>query len=309
MQILDPEMMRKKFRVDAAETSFFERELQHIYSKTYDVRYPELKDRMFVPVSSEAGSGATSVNYRQFDKVGQAKIIGQNARDLPRVDVFGREFIRPVRIAAISYGYTLMELRQAAMAGRPLNSMRAFAARRAIEEILDQVAVFGSAEDGIVDGFLNNANIPVTTLGAAWSTLTADQIIQTVSDAFERIAAATFGIEFPNTILLPTAAHVFISTKPRSSVSDTTIKEFLMKSFPNLTAIEPWYRLNTAGAGSTTRMVVYDRSPEKLTQEIPSEFEQLPVQEEGLEFKVPTLATTAGTAIYYPKSIDFTDEI
>lgn len=67
-RILDPNWLREKYRLDAAETVFFERELQHVYAQTYDVRYPELKGRMFIPVSNQAGGGATSVNYRQFGK-------------------------------------------------------------------------------------------------------------------------------------------------------------------------------------------------------------------------------------------------
>lgn len=298
-----------RFNLDAAETAFFERELMHIYTRTYDKRYPELRARQFIPVSTEAGSGATSVNYRQWDRVGKAKIIAQNAKDLPRVDVKGTEFIRPVRTAGISYGYTLQELRQAAMAGRSLNAMRAVAARRAIEEILDYVACFGDPDSGIVDGFLNNSNVPIAGSPGVFTGLTPDQIIAVVGAAFERIDDITLGTESPNTILLPTSTYRLLATTPRSSVSDTTILQFIKESFPDVTLIAPWYRLNSAAVDSGKRMVVYDRSPDKLSQEIASEFEQLPVQPEGLEFKIPCIATTAGTQLPYPKGIDFTDDI
>lgn len=294
-------------RLDAAEAAFFARELEHIYAQTYDIRYPELRAREFIPVSGEAGGGAMSVTYRQFDRRGNAKIISQNAKDVPRVDVLGAEFTRPVREVAAAYGWTLKELRSAAMANRPLNDMRAAAARRAVEEELDRIACFGDAAYGIVDGFLNNAAVPVNPATGDWQGLTADQIIGDVSAAVERIVNLTKGVEMPDTVLLPYAEWAFIASKPRSSVSDTTILEFILRSFPTITAIEPWYRLTTAGAGSATRMVVYKRAADKLTQEIASEFEQLPVQEEGLEFIVNTMASTAGTALYYPKSVDFTD--
>jgi hypothetical protein len=308
MRIIHPSIA-ERLRLDAAETAFFERELMHIYATTYDVRYPELKARQFVPVSNQAGAGASSVNYRQFNRVGKAKVIAHNAKDLPRVDVFGKEFIRPVRTIGDSYGYTLMELREAAMAGRSLNSMRATAARRAHEELLDFIACFGSPDDGIVDGFLNNANIPVTGAGATFETLNADQIINIIGLSLERIQAVTLGVEKPNTLLLPETTHALLSVTPRSAVSDTTILEFVKRSFPGLTTVEPWYRLEGAGAGGVKRMVLYNMSPDKLQQEIASEFEQLPVQERGLEFEVPCISRTAGTALYYPKAIDFTDGV
>lgn len=299
----------ERLRLDAAETAFFERELMHIYAQTYDVRYPELKARMFIPVSTQAGAGASSVNYRQFNRVGKAKVIAHNGKDLPRVDVLGKEFIRPVRTLGDSYGYTLIELREAAMAGRALNPMRATAARRAHEELLDQIACFGSTDDGIVDGFLNNTSIPASNSPAAFETLTADQVIAQVSQSFERIQAATLGVEKPNALLFPETTFAYLATTPRSTVSDTTILEFIRRSFPGIGTIEPWYRLEDAGAGATKRMVLYNLSPDKLQQEIASEFEQLPVQAEGLEFEVPCISRTAGTAIYYPKAIDFTDGI
>lgn len=308
MRIIHPSIA-ERMRLDAAETVFFERELQYIYAQSYDVRYPELKARQFIPVSSKAGGGASSVNYRQYNRVGKAKIVGNKASDLPRVDVLGKEFIRPVKTVGDSYGYDVIELREAAMAGRSLDSMRAVAARRAIEEILDYVACFGSPDDGIVDGFLNNANIPSTGAGGTFETLTADQIISIIGTSLERIAAATLGVEKPNALLLPESTHAYLGVTPRSTVSDTTILEFIKRSFPGITVVEPWYRLESAAAGSTKRMVLYNLSPEKLQQEISSEFEQLPVQERGLEFVVNCISRSAGTALYYPKSIDFTDGI
>jgi hypothetical protein len=56
-------------------------------------------------------------------------------------------------------------------------------------------------------------------------------------------------------------------------------------------------------------MVVYRRSPDVVTQEINSEFEQLPPQEQGLEFIINCMAQTAGTVLYYPLAVDFTDTI
>lgn len=308
LKIISPEIAAH-FRFDAAETAFFERELMHIYAQSYDIRYPMLKARQFIPVSNQAGAGASSVNYRQFNRVGKARFVANNAKDLPRVDVTGKEFIRPVRTIGDSYGYNLIELREAAMAGRSLNAMKATAARRAHEELLDFVACFGSPDDGIVDGFLNNSSVPTTGAGATFETLTADQIISVIALSMERIQVATLGVEKPNALLFPESSYIYLASTPRSSVSDTTILKFIKENFPGITICEPWYRLETAGAGATKRMVLYNLSAEKLQQEIASEFEQLPVQEKGLEFEIPCISRTAGTALYYPKAVDFTDGI
>ena len=60
---------------DADESAFFARELERVKAQTYDVRYPNLRSRDFIPVDNSVGAGATEVTYRQFDRVGNAKII------------------------------------------------------------------------------------------------------------------------------------------------------------------------------------------------------------------------------------------
>jgi len=294
-------------RFDANEAAFFARELEALKAKTFDIRYPNLRARDFVPVDGSAGAGATSVTYHQMDRVGRAKIVSPNAKDVPRVDVLGKEFNRPVRAWADAYGWTIFEVQSAAMARRNLNGMRASAARRAIEEGLDETAAIGAPAYGIATGLTNDANVAVTAATGAWTGLTADQIIADVSLAVGRIVTASNGIFKANTIVLPDAAHSYIATTPRSTVSDTTILEFILRSFPFITAIEPWYRMTTAGAAGVTRMLTYQRDPDVVFQDITQEFTQLPVQEQGFEFVINAFAQTAGTAVTYPAALDYVD--
>lgn len=298
--------LRMVQHMDADEGAFFARELEAIKAQTFDILYPTLRARDFIPVDGSAGAGATQVTYQQFDRVGRAKIIGPNARDTPRVDVLGKEFPRPTRPWAAAYGWTLFEVQSAAMANRNLNARKASAARRAIEEGLDETAALGAPDYGIPDGFINSAAVAATTT-TPWSALTADQIIAQVSASRQRIVSTSKGVERANTIILPEEQFELIANLPRSTQSDTTVLEFLLKG--SIQAIEPWYRLEGAGAGATDRMIIYDRSPDKITQDINQEFTQLPTQEVGFEFVVHAFAQTAGTAIYYPLSMDYTDDI
>jgi hypothetical protein len=306
--------MSRFVRLDAAESAFFRRELEFIKAKTYDIKYPNLMSRMFVPVSNEVPSGAAEVTYQQFDRVGRAQIIKPGATDLPRVDVFGTEFSRPVRWGGVSYGYNLIEIRQAMMAGRPLDSKKAAAARRAQEELIDEVAAIGAPDWGITTGFINNATLVAAVEAAtgAWDApaTTADEIIGDVQVLFSAIVNATEGMERPNTLLIPDSQYAALATRPRSTTSDTTILNFLLQSIPGLTAIEPWWRLKLAGAGGASdRAIMYNRSPDYLEQDIPNEFEQLPVFQRGTNFEIETLVATAGTAWYYPLSARYMDGV
>lgn len=300
--------MGKYARLDAAESAFFDRQLEFIHAQSYDIVYADLLGREFVPVKTDAHPGATSVTYRQKDRRGRAKIVSNNAKDIPRVDTLQNEFNRPVREIAAGYGYTIKEIRSAAMAGVNLNADRASDSRRAVEEEMELVALFGSPEDGIADGFLNNPAVPVVAAAAAWSTLLPDAIIADVSAAIQRVINNSKGKEIPSTILLPTVENARIGTL-RLTDSSTTVKKFIMEEFEMITQIRGWHQLDAAGPLGMTQMVVYTPDPGKLFQDIPSEWEQLPPQPDHLEFIVDTMASTAGTAIPYPLSVDFTTGI
>ncbi|MGA0848125.1 MAG: major capsid family protein, partial [Pontimonas sp.] len=53
---------------------------------------------------------------------------------------------------------------------------------------------------------------------------------------------------------------------------------------------------------SKDRIVVYDRSPDKLQLHIPQPLEFLPPLRQALEFSVAAHARIGGLSLYYPKS-------
>ena len=295
-------------RTDADETIFFLRELEHIKSKTYDIKFKELKARLVIPVSFEAGAGAESITYRQFDQVGVAKLIANYAHDLPRADVLGREFTSKVKSLGASYGWNVQEVRAAQMAGRPLEQRRANAARRAVMNKENSLAFFGDVASGL-SGWFDNANVPDVAMpadgtgsSALWTAKTPDQIIRDVNLLTRAIHTNSKGIESGNTLLLPLFHYNLLFDTPRSANSDTSIGEWILKNNPHLEGIDWLNELEGAGAGSTDMMICYDRNPDKFTLEVPQDFEQFPVQEKGLEFEVPTHARYGGVLMYYPLS-------
>jgi len=302
--------MVEHLRLDAAEGAFFDRQLEFIYSRTYDIKYAELKARRYIPVSGQANAGATTVTYQQFNEVGRARIGSDKSTRPPRVDINGVEFSRPVRPVEASYGYTVKEIKSAQMAGMDLNPRRASACRRAIERELDEIATFGAPIHGIVSGAVNEPASTIDASGGSWVAPAApDTIIAEVSAMWQGIIDDTLEVETADTLLMPGREWAHIATTPRSTTSDTTILSFIRNSFPDLTTIEPWYRLTAAGAGGVRRAMMYHRSQDVLQQEIVNDFEQLPVQPEGLQYLVYCMAETAGVAVYYPLAMRYLDGI
>ena len=298
--------------LDANESVFFTRQLEQVKSRSYDKLYPELKARQFIPAAQEpAPSGAETITYRQFDRVGMAKMIANYADDLPRVDVSGKEFTSPIRALGASFGYNIQEIRAAAFAKKDLNQMRANAARETIEEQIDRLLALGDTASGI-PGFLTNASVPAGSVsGGTWATKAAsdpDLIPDDITARLTTMVNATKGREYPDTLLIPEAQFALIATTRRVD-QPITILAHIRAAFPRITTIEPWYRLAGAGSGATDRGVLYKKSNDKLGAEVPQEFEALAPQEHNLEFVVPCHARVGGTVIMYPLSMSYMDGI
>jgi hypothetical protein len=71
--------------------------------------------------------------------------------------------------------------------------------------------------------------------------------------------------------------------------------------------IEPWYQLDTAGAGSLPRGMVYQNKKTILEAVIPLEFEQMPPETRGFEIVVDCHARSGGVKWYQPVAGKYID--
>lgn len=307
--------MNNTLHLDSKESAFFQRELEYIKSKTYDVKHKNLKATKLIPVSTEANAGADTITFRKFDAIGMAKIISDYANDFPRVDVYGAEETVKVHSIGASYGYSIKEIRRSAMAGTRLDQRRAAAARRAIDEKIDSMAWAGDSNSG-AQGLISYPGIQEYTVpndgtGATktWSTKTPDQIVRDITGALAQVVDTTNGIEQPDTLLLPFTQYLAIANTRMTDGNDKTILTYVLENNPWIKTIEPLEDLKTAGASGTARGMVYVRDPEHLTLEIPQPFEQFEMDKKGGEYEVPCHAECAGVIVYYPTSVCFFDGI
>lgn len=304
--------------LDADQTIFFKRSLEFVKAKSYDVKYPSLMIQNLFPVSTEAGIAASSITYEQFDTVGMMKFISDYSDDLPRSDVKGKQFTVTVQSLGGSYGWSLQEVRAAAMANRPLTQMRAMASRRSNDQMVNKIGWFadGSAKWAGLVGIIYNANVTKAAAPVgAWLTgpKTPDQIIGDVNFGIQKSNILTNGVEVCDTCLLPVEQYAHIATTPRSSTSDTTILEFLRRVNPGVTfaQVNELKNVNpnprTGALSNTNVMVCYTRSPDHLQLEQPIIYEQFPAQERNLAYVIPVHSRIAGFNVYYPLSITVVD--
>lgn len=297
-------------REDANETAIFARQLEHVYTKTYDVKYPEFKARLFIPLDTSVPSGAETYTYRQFDEVGMAALIANYADDLPDVTLFGKEFTGKCKSIGTSYSYSIQDVRRASMSGMALETALPKVARRVTEAKIDKLAAFGDEATGLV-GFLNNANVtPVSPITGTWSSASADNIIADLDKLVNSIVIATNGIHVPDTLLLPITQFLRLNNLQKSAASDKTVLQWYLENNPFIKNIDHWYLLDLADADlDGPRAVAYQRSPEVLGLVIPQEFEQFPPQAKNLAFSVPCHARCGGVKVTYPLAIAYMDGI
>jgi hypothetical protein len=300
--------------LDASDQRFFLRQLEEIEAEMVMIARPELKCRALIPTKF-VDPGSTSITYRELDKTGSAKVIASNAKDLPRVDVFGKEFTKPIRVLGDSYAYTYEEIRRAAKAGEPLDRERAETAREVLMRKEDEIAWLGSSADGL-EGLAKHSAPTATNApngaGASplWANKTGFEIIKDMTDLVAAIRQDTMGIHTPNALLMPEESLTLIAQKPMSNTGDSTdtVLSFFMKTNPFIKSVDPLFHLSTAGASSNRRLMAYNRDPRFVKMHL-VDYAQLPPQEQGLESVINCFSKTAGVTLYYPKVVRYLDGI
>lgn len=286
---------------------FLARELEKVLPRLMEVEYADIKYSKIIPISTEVGPGADSFSYKIFDKTGAMKIIGDRASDLPRSDVLRKEVTHPVRSIGGSFAYTVQETRAAQMVpGLSIEARRGNATRRAYEEKCQEIAYFGEAGSGM-KGLFNNSQMD-KLVPDKWFTdsgVTPDEMLELLNEPLTRIIQNSNMKEVADTMLLPYNVYRIISTRARSTTSDTTILEFFLRTNPMITNIEPINELEASKSGgflSKDRIITYSRNPDKLEFHIAQPLEFFPPERRGLEYTIAAHARIGGMALYYPKS-------
>lgn len=295
-----------EFRLDDAGL-FLDRQLEYIRPQVFEVEYADIKYPTILPVTAEAGPGAQTFTYRIMDATGDFKLISDAADDLPRADVSQTEKSINIRSFGGSFGYTVQELRAAQMANLSLEQRRASAVRRAYEEKVESVAMFGEGSVNLA-GFFNNATVDVISANKWFSTsaVTAQEMLEILNQGVSAIISGSNMKEQPDTILMPYEDYNIVSTTRNSDSSDVTVLEYFLRTNPFIRNVEPINQLAAANSSlSKNRMVVYKRDPQKVQLHIPQPLELFPPQQRGLEFIVPAHARVGGVALYYPKSVKY----
>lgn len=296
--------------------SFLRQQATYLEPEIYRAKYPAIRYSQIVPVDTSAPEWIPSVTYMSLDGVGEAEWFSAMAKDVPLAELNRNQFETPVKMASIGYRYNMEELARAQMLGINLTSEKGIVARRAAEQFIDRKVLYGDVAVGFF-GMINNPSVPViASVAGDWLGATPDEIIADVNQAITGISVSTLEIEMADTILIPKAQYDHISSTPRSSLSDTTILDYIRRNnvYTQETGqpllIRSVRGLETAGTGGTPRMVVYTRAPDVVKVHLPMPYRFLPVWQTGpVVFDVPGIFRLGGTDIRRPDAFRYVDGI
>jgi hypothetical protein len=301
-------------KLDDGQSIFFNRELETIRAKTLETKFEETKLLNILPISMEGSPFVDTITHRKYTRVGIAKMGGNMyATDFPPVDVYGEEFSVKVKPVHASYGYNKDEIGAAMKEGKPLEAMRANAARKAVDWKLDEIARTGEVNTGLYGLFnypgVSEYTVPATGTGSTktWSTKTPDQILTDLFGIQNYIVEGTNGIETPNVIALPLDSYQLIATKRLADNSEETVLSYFMRVSPYVKQIIWINQLKTAGVEGAHRMICWRNDAEHLVFDMPLPFTQEDIDRDGLRYVVPCRAKTAGVTVFFPKSVCFAD--
>jgi hypothetical protein len=304
--------------LDAAETIFFQRELEQILAEQYNERLAPMKSKLYVPINNSIHPGVEIVTYDQYKAMGEAKAVKSYSDDVPLVNVSGEQASQRMQSYADGFAYSIQELRAAAWAKKPLDRMRAEAARKVLDFKLDSILGAGDSAFGL-KGLLSLSGtdtftVPTKASGStAW--LTAGVITATSKEMYDdlcgivsQVITNTKDTEHPSLILLPIANLEAIKNQRMADGTDTTVLNYFLDNHPGI-RVESWDRCTGAGSGSTNRMVAYDPQLVNVQGLMAVEFEQMAPQLDNMAYKVICHMRTGGVISPYPKTICYGDGV
>lgn len=306
---------------EQASLSFLVSQITYIEPTVYRIKYPELFYRELVPVDSTASEWTKSITFFSIDQVGAADWFHAQASDVPLADVTRAKFEVGIEMGAIGYRYNTEEIQQGMMIPNfSLTTERASAARRAAEEFLHNIAIYGNTTKNW-QGLINNSLPVVINTAHTWAYDLAQAppltsaLMNDINLALTNIWQSSMGIEMSDTVLLPFSA---MSQIVMAQLPNTTMNLLQWLKQNNIVSaqtgapieIRAVRGLDTAGASGNGRIVCYKKDPEVIKMHVPMPHRFLPVwQRSPLVYDIPGIFRVGGLEIRRPQTVRYIDGV
>lgn len=230
-------------------------------------------------IDTSAGPYAKAIDYLISDGVGEGAFISAASATVPMVDVASAKQTIQVGIGGIGYDYTLEDLRTSAFLKQPLSMSKQTQSILAYKRHCNRVALTGDTGKNW-KGLYNNASATAANRlsGSVWTSATGDTMINDVLDAYAAYVTGTSGNAYPTEIVFPLSTSNLLH-KPRATGDPTTVRSYIENELKMKVLADP--ALETAGSGSTKRVVLANPNEDNMVFHVPKPLEFIAPQFSG----------------------------
>lgn len=286
-------------------------DLNAIDKRVYEPHASELKARSIFNVKTDIPAGAKTYSYDVLTRSGAAKILAPGATDVPLVDEDLTEETVKIYSIAAAFNISVQEVREAQMAGRPIDVTKADSVRKAIAEKENQVTFSGDKTHGI-KGLTDAVGIqvyatPQNEAGTStkWKDKTGKEIVADIRKAKNMVNKLN-GHEADTLLLTPDSNEEL----------EKTFNEYTQQSVLEYIKSQNWFKrietvndLAKKGLAGSECFVVLDSAPDVVELGIPLDITRHPQEYAFPNTKVPFEERTTGLIIRYPMAICRADGI
>jgi hypothetical protein len=296
---------------DAQQTmSFLAPQLLRTEQGTYMVKYPLADYAEFMPVDTQGTIWSAGSLFYSGDIAGKPEWFDVAADDMPYADVNRTQFLQENHMAGIGYKWNRGDLERGQQLGINVVAEKSDAASKTAERFIHKTALRG---DGLkfTTGFLNNPLATTVTAANSLTSGTPDQAVAVVNDALASVETNTAETYQATTLALPSTSYNTLASKRMTDTGMSVLNYIRANAVvPNL-IIKRSRHLETAGAGSTKRMIAYANTLEVHRFHLPGGGHQMfsAWQKGPFSWEVPGLMNIGGYENRIPKAITFVDGV
>lgn len=204
--------------------NYLYRELEQSSGLVLEPKYPMLhyENGDICPVIADLEVGAAEYVTEIFSEVGDADVIGDDAIDMPLVDVSAEEDrYKIVRVGA-ALSMTHNQERADVKGRKNIMERKQRAVSRAIAQRHNFIGAYGIPKLGMT-GFLNNPDVTATNSTFNFFTATEKQIVAFFIDTMRAVYDASNSVEEVNLVVLPPEIMYLLMGKEMPGTSDTML--------------------------------------------------------------------------------------
>lgn len=289
------------------------------------IKYPSFDYAGLVPVNMDGDMWDVGTLVYSGDVAGKAEYLGGKAFDIPNASINFNQGVTPFHLAGVGYELSRREVERFARmvsqnpglteGGSNLAERKASAARMVADKFVYDRVIRGSGEKNF-RGMINQTTVPTANAPTGgWATATADQMSADTDAALTDVYVNSGETALADSLLIPTSKFL-IANRTRMPNTDQSILKYISENnaFTAISKrpldIRPSRELETAGAGSTGRIIAYEKSPDNMEFFLPGMFEFMPLfPTSSMTWRVDGVMNVGQFELYRPKTMSYRDNI